>query len=335
MKPCPACLSERVQKIDLADGSRCFCRVCGHLSRLEARQPDYRKQSIIGGYTAERTYGQISFLRSALRPDSTVFELGCADGALAGALRARVQVRRYEGLEISPAAAAAEGLDRVHTEWATVERGAWDLVIASHVIEHLDDIQREVGGLADLMCDGGVLFVEVPHRSGHPFLPYDTNPGHLHSFTITSLTQLLANAGLVVFQWAGNAYETLRYPDSMRVLARRPMPPAASGSELDGRLELPPDAELVVWGAGGMARELIAPFFPSQKIACYVDRNPELWGTRLGGRPVVSPDRLATMDRLYILISSNDYEADIRADLDASGFSIARIWSMTDLLDCR
>ncbi len=291
------------------------CSGCGHIARRAGRPPDYRAHAIAGGYDEARAASQIAFIGPWLHDGMTVFELGCADGALAAHLRKRVAIARYEGLEISPdSELAARILDRVHDDWQTVAE-TWDLVIASHVLEHLDDIVKTAARLAALIATGGGLFIEVPHGSGHPLLPVDTNPGHLHAFSLESLARLLGGAGLEIVRVADDCFESRRYPRCLRVLSKARTHPIASDRALADRLVLSPSEKLVVWGAGGIARELLLPFFPLDRIAYFVDRDPTLWDTHLDGIPIRDPRSLAAESQVHVLIATLDHEQSVRQQL--------------------
>jgi len=334
MKACPACGGNRLEMVIAADVECCLS--CHHGARRKIDQPDYRAQAVAPSYDPARAEDQFRFLKPALQPGITAFELGCAAAELATFLRTQNTFARYDGLEVSPdVAKATHILDQVYSSWDQVPRAGrgYDLVIASHFLEHMEDIQTQARRFKALLAPEGFLFVEVPNRSGHPRLPFDTNPGHLHFFSCSSLTHLLADTGLEVIQVASGGFESMRYPDSLRVLARTHQLPATTGRELGAKLALPTDARLIVWGAGGMARELIAPFFPAEQIAYYVDRNETLWGQQLAGRPINNPNLLASESGFHVLISSIDYEAAIRTELKQRfGSRVAKVYGMNDLL---
>ena len=327
MEACPACLGDRLEMVDGFDVQVCLS--CHHGARLNAQQPDYHAQAIAPAYNEQRAADQFRFLKPALKEGMRVLEPGCAGGELAAYLRDHANIARYDGLEISPDAAKA-GLDRMYSSWEEVQEARYDLIIASHFLEHVADIQTQANMFQSLLAPHGILFVEVPNRSGHPRLPCVTNPGHLHFFSCLSLSRLLADAGLEVMRVATDGFESTRYPDSLRVLARAHRLPGVTGQELSAKIES--SARLIVWGAGGMARELIAPFFPAERIAYYVDHNEQLWGQELAGRPIKDPRRLKDENGVHVLISSIDYEAAIRTELERFGDRVTKIYGMNDLL---
>ncbi len=80
----------------------------------------------------------------------------------------------------------------------------FDAVYCSEVIEHVPDVNRFVGGIANAMAPGGVLFLTTPDIS-HWRRPKDVTqwdgfcpPSHCLYFSPANLTRLLAGHGLEV-----------------------------------------------------------------------------------------------------------------------------------------
>ena len=154
----------------------------------------------------------------ALVPEGAlrVLDLGCASGALGAALRARGA--EVVGIERDPAYAAdaAERLDRVvnadleeFDDWASL--GAFDVVIAGDVLEHLRDPWTVLRRAAALLPAGGTAIVSLPNvRYWETFwvlARHNTWPRraegifdatHLRWFTLRDAWSLLDQAGLEV-----------------------------------------------------------------------------------------------------------------------------------------
>jgi predicted SAM-dependent methyltransferase len=60
---------------------------------------------------------------------------------------------------------------------------SFDIVIAEHVLEHVEHVVRVVEELHRIVVPGGVLLVEVPHFSSANF---HTDPTHRHAFSTRS-----------------------------------------------------------------------------------------------------------------------------------------------------
>lgn len=288
-------------------------------------------------YDEDRACAQLAFMGSALFPGMSVFELGCGQGSLAVWLKSTLGEVTYHGLEPSPHALSAENaMDAVWRSWEDFQTTDhhYDLIIASHVLEHIPDVDVALSILASRLREGGTIFLEVPNRSGHPRLPRDTNPGHLHFFSAASITRLLARHQLNVDSIVSGSFESHRYPDSLRITAKPLKTVQVKGDELAENLATEPGESLVIWGAGGMARELLDPYFPADLVHCILDANPNLKGTTLMGRPIQPPEYLQRLNNVALLISSLDYEAEIRKEVaEKYNDQVSRIISMKELLN--
>lgn len=97
-----------------------------------------------------------------------VLDLGCGDGALGRALKAR-QPARVVGVTFSAAEAelARPALDRVeHADLEAAdlrELGAFDCIVASHVLEHLRDPLAVLARLRQNLAVNGTLLVALPN----------------------------------------------------------------------------------------------------------------------------------------------------------------------------
>jgi SAM-dependent methyltransferase len=310
------------------------CNQCQHHVRVDAvATVDYSLRAIRSTYTPERLAEQIAFLEYGLNSDPNIFELGCARGELASAIREKFSVARYDGLEISTdRKRAAQILDTLFTDWSEVRDAerTYDLIIASHVLEHLPRPAQALEAMVAVLAPEGRLFVEVPNGSGHPKLPFDTNPGHLHHFNVSSLGLLLAGSDLAVHTMRTGAFESQRYPDSIRVLAGHGSFCKPSGRELGADLKGDP---LLVWGAGGMAAELLSDYFEVSRIDAFLDRDPEKWGGRFLGKRVLPPENLTGLRNVTLLISSIDHEAEIRREIEtAFADQVTRVVTLRELL---
>lgn len=104
-------------------------------------------------------------------PAGDVVDLGCGDGAAAGALRTRFAGRRLLGLDSSPAMLArAEGYDaRTEADITRWQPGAPPALIFSNaVLQWLPDHAALLPRLAGLLAPGGVLAVQMPRQYGAP-----------------------------------------------------------------------------------------------------------------------------------------------------------------------
>ena len=158
-----------------------------------------------------------------------VLDFGCGEASLLVELAREFPSSTFFGFDPGPAArigaekAIALGLGNLSISdlKACMERGPYDLVIASHVVEHLLDFDL-LHLLNDLLDHNGILYVEVPDSLRYEshirleFLYYFDRV-HVNHFTPQSLARLAAAYGFgyadhfeYVFPYRdGNGYPAL------------------------------------------------------------------------------------------------------------------------------
>jgi 2-polyprenyl-3-methyl-5-hydroxy-6-metoxy-1,4-benzoquinol methylase len=104
-------------------------------------------------------------------PPRRVLDVGCGAGDNAALLRERYPGVVIDGITRSHAEAelAAPHLDRrwifdvERPVWPEIERGRYDALIFSHVLEHLREPSRVLARFARLLGAGGSVYVAVPN----------------------------------------------------------------------------------------------------------------------------------------------------------------------------
>jgi len=320
---CVICGADGVTVVVAAEGPLAFCGVCFHGWRPDFPETGYADSTMCSHDMGQARYqAQIDVIAPFAPAGATILELGCATGALAAMARASLPVARYDGIELSPAGEQARAaLDSLYTRTLPelLRRGeigrTYDLVIISHVLEHLRDPTAELRAMKAVLAPGGAIFIEVPNASGHPSLPIDDNIFHLHFFSVASISRLLAAEGLNTVSLRTGVRVDARCPDAMQVVARRFDPPAWSPTLLSDHPVFAGEDALVVWAAGGTAKALLANFFDVSRIDFFVDGNPAKQGLLCLGRPVRPPEALGNQPRT-VLINSIDFVDAIAADIE-------------------
>ena len=322
IRECSVCGSADGTIITLDDCRRLMCSVCHHSERIDIERFDYTAFAMGNtGAWPERILSQANFVSPYVRAESSVLEIGCAAGLLAAQLRRNIDIRLYHGIEFSPASAEARNvMNRVFSRpldallnSGEIDTNAYDLVILSHCLEHMEDINGAIQSVRRAVNANGKIFIEVPNQSGHPDLAFDDNRSHIHFFGTSSLCRLLAKHGLETIMAQTGAWHDARYPDCLRIIAR-PQATEAVRPLLSVRLASLGIGKVVIWGAGRMVSEMFAHYMDPASIDFFVDRDPKKHGQILLGAPV-RPIEALKHGCHTVLIGSIEFEASIRSQI--------------------
>ena len=333
---CVICDGEDLVPLSAAMGEQAYCRTCLHAWRITRSEYPYAETAMCAHDMGRARYeAQVEFFAPFAPADASILELGCATGELAVVTRQLLSVKRYDAVEMSPAREKARAhVDRLFTEPLPdlLRTGQvdtkYDLVLMSHVFEHLEDPGAELRAMQKVLNPDGVIFIEVPNRSGNPRLPIDDNLAHLHFFTASSLSRLLAREGLETTAIRTGVRLDARCTDAMQVVARRFALPTWSKTRMSDHPLLGGASDIVVWGAGGLVEILLANYFDPARIDFFIDRNGGKRDWVCLGRPIRGPEALGPSPRT-VLINSVDFADSIAADLErlypGAGHRVVRI----------
>jgi SAM-dependent methyltransferase len=188
----------------------------GHLSsfRVEHKKdwPAWQEWKVI-------TYRNLGFslLENSGPEPKRILEIGCGEGRQLEIF----QQRQWEALGIDPnknycQQSEALGLKVINAYIEDVELPAadFDLVIATHVLEHLRDPRILVEKAFRFLKKGGRLILEIPLT-----LEYDA-PEHLFIFSEDSLDKLLSERGFTIIK--GFKYQDRLYQmDNLALIAAK------------------------------------------------------------------------------------------------------------------
>jgi SAM-dependent methyltransferase len=295
--------------------------------------------------TIVRNSQTADFLAPNLAKGARVLDIGCYTGYLLRQLAARVPGLILTGLDPSQFAADVaqrfHGLDvRVGNVFGAQDLGEYDCVIASHVVEHLVEVQPFLQSVRQLLTPGGIFFIEVPDAAGFSADPqtsgsraepyFEYNFEHINYFTQTSLRNLLVMNGFEVVRLEARvstlpvlaavcrAHNLPFAAESVAALQRYNEESARRHAKVAIRISaaLAAHAQIAVWGAGAHTQRLLASgVLPAERVEFFIDANPALSEALLGGRPVHSPEALETAAPMAVLISSFRSETQIAARL--------------------
>ena len=81
------------------------------------------------------------------------------------------------------------------------EDGSFDMVIFSHVIEHLTFEQRDktMSEISRVLRRGGIMSLSTPARNGRKLVgKYKAHPGHVEEYSHEELNKFITEAGFVI-----------------------------------------------------------------------------------------------------------------------------------------
>jgi len=149
----------------------------------------------------------------------SILDIGCATGAVLQSLRGRGW--RVTGVEISPSAEYAvktRGLDvrNLPLEENKFPSNSFDVVLASHLIEHLNDPHGFLSETHRILRNGGYIFVTTPNIDGFQSRIFGNRWrsaifDHLYLFSKKTLLKLLKKTGFIAENcrtWGGLAAGT-------------------------------------------------------------------------------------------------------------------------------
>ncbi len=170
--------------------------------------------------------------RARATPETRILDFGCSQGAFVSALLRR-GYRRARGFDISPLL-VAEGRERWDLDLSGGDFaafvgdhiGAFDLVHAANVLEHVREPQKTLADFRRLVGPAGALVLSVPNaRSLQVQLagarsPVIDPPHHLQYYGPRSFARLVVAAGFEVREVATEFWQ----PDSDLYLHKKGLP---------------------------------------------------------------------------------------------------------------
>ena len=298
----------------------------------------------------ERLAGTAAWLAEHAPLDARVLDAGCATGALLGFLKAE-GFADLVGLDPSPlatrTASRTYGVPTVTGSFFNPPNdiGLFDVVVLSHVLEHLTDVRGAIDGMWQLTRPGGQVYIEVPDASryaDHLVAPFhDFNTEHINHFSRHTLQLAMELAGFETIHMdtkdvmcsPADAYPALfglfrriDSPGEPPALVRDDDLPAAIVRYVARSEELMAnltqhirtqlgDRPMIVWGAGQLAMKLLAELRDNEIVAL-VDTSESKWGLEFGDQIVVGPIAIADNDD-PILITSIHHQASIENSIRA------------------
>ena len=134
---------------------------------------------------------------AAISPSTKVLELGCGQKKI---------VSHSTTVDINPRS-RADVIHDLNRAPYPFENDAFDIVLAEHVLEHLDDVVAVVQEVHRICRPHALFYVEVPHFSSSEFF---TDPTHRHSFSTRSFDYFVPGTDLHEFRYSSASFRRRR-----------------------------------------------------------------------------------------------------------------------------
>ncbi|BAF73079.1 class I SAM-dependent methyltransferase [Sulfurovum sp. NBC37-1] len=211
--------------------------------------------------------------------------------------------------------------DDMHQHFGTRK---FDLIILSHVLEHIRDLHLAVKNISGLLDKNGVIYIEVPDARRYkdfflvPYYYFDIE--HINHFTQRSLTSLMMLFGLsercsgtkeleisntIRYPALFTFYTNGRYDDAEAVIKFVDQSNKEKGIASVLESIMRQKKSIVVWGAGNYTKRLLATTkLKNINIDFFVDKDRNKQGASLNGIEIKSPDALHSYSGTVVIASA-------------------------------
>lgn len=303
-----------------------------------------------GGNTAdvERLQETATYLAQVM-PDKQkrILDIGCANGALLGILK-KMGYTQLCGIDPSPVCIQNVrrnyGIKAYNGSLFNLPPGLgkFDLIVLSHVLEHMKDLRPAIRQIYELLLTSGCAYIEVPDASRYAdfvFSPFqEFNLEHINHFSQHCLDQLLSRNGFSISGSGQKLVESgpkmpgaaifilaVKKSDSPQLksvlflkdgLLRQHIQDYIIASQnmltkIDNNLQriLAENPHIIVWGTGQLVYKLLSDTaLAKATITAFVDRNPILQGQSIKDIPILAPVQIIGKPDPIIITSTLYYE---------------------------
>ncbi len=362
-RACPVCRScdseilhnlkiKLLERVDLPDNYDIgICNKCDFVyADTSATQAQYdvfyRDHSIYenGVSVSDMEKYKIIFecLCSRMDKDKSILEIGFANGELLKMFK-KDGFEHVYGLDPSKACTDALNASGITAFQGSIMNNSvsikFDVIILSHVMEHILDIDSAMNSIKHLLSDGGKIYIETPDMEQYkthsvtPFNYFDLE--HINHFATYSLINLVEQHGFKVIEsgskkwaiggdkfypacWLLASLPCLVKSEKCRSIIKSYIKECLNKTYPEIEELIGTQEDVIVWGTGSFAQRLyMQTHLDKCNIRMFVDNNRNKWGHDFGGKKIMTPSDITTGHK--ILIASVYGSKDIQEQIIAMG----------------
>ncbi|MEO5888190.1 MAG: class I SAM-dependent methyltransferase [Anaerolineales bacterium] len=261
--------------------------------------------------------------------NARVLDIGCANGGMLKALSGL----GYQSLcGIDPSPVCVENTQRLGMEahvgslFEPFHEHAFDCVILSHTLEHIQDVRGALDWINDRLRPDGIVYLETPDANRYPdfiYAPFqDFNTEHINHFSLVCLENLMCQKGFALMEgqsktliagpkifypavygfWKqtdGNVGALIHDQDLRKSIEEYIKRSKEILNEIEVRLQkiLTNSPKIIVWGTGQLTMKLLTETSLARAtILAFVDNNPINQGKVLRGMSIIAPNQLDNLN---------------------------------------
>lgn len=292
---------------------------------------------------AENDFGNekiISFTERYINKNDNILEIGCGTGTLLYKFK-QSGYKNLIGIEPSKSNVAGI-LDRwnipccvgaLGKEISEIKGKKFKLIIMSGVLEHILPLREAMNQAIEYLDDDGYLFLAVPDITtwGNIEDMYQQfSVEHVNYFSLQSLTNLLGvygcrcvkyevyyqDSSLSLWQYSHLKKEITFANDGDAALDKYLKTAEYLSEQIKSKLMSYQNKKVYLWGAGTHTAMLYQMgFLNGINVQAIIDSNENFHGKSIFGFKIIPPKEILTMDKLPIIISSQNAQKSIKEQI--------------------
>ena len=331
------------------------CNICGFVyddmvasqnifDNYYARNARYENMSLYSSASEIKKSGLLRFedgineFKSFINTNSRILDMGCANGGFLYVLKSH-GYHNIVGLDLSEKCVSNVkdlGIDcynggcfSIPDNFSKKFNNNFDLIILSHVIEHIYDVNLAMNTLGKLLNEKGMLYIEVPDASKYYdfYLELNLNPlhffdlEHINHFNKETLTNLGKKFGFKVINSSEKV--ALGYPNISMILKKETDDSGAKliryddknlkkyvskSNEDDAKVKkrlselVASQEKIILWGIGAFTLSLFKKGLNDCNVVAIVDSDKKKHGININGIKVEDPEIIKNYEATIVIL---------------------------------